>query len=321
MPAAANLAGVQAELDSLRARLDTMVAMTGGTRVVVPVPRAPAASDGGGRGKLAARHASGTRPRAVPGTAKAIAWALELPVQARRRFRADSESVLAHAGKKYQVDDGLDARHPAAKVSALWRADLADDLAWRYEYEGRAWGYAALRWLLVDPGGGAGGVAEQPASETDVGMSDVAWLRATTGEVADLAAAASRSRIRQARQTLLGRLGTDADRLLRGRCDGQVNRELLAATAEATLLAGSLTYACWPQSALAQAYFIQALALAQACGDRRQGVAILCAMSKQAAFCGQPDEERNLLKTGLKGGTGNAAPEQAEKATGLRGDR
>lgn len=312
MAAAANLAGVRAELDSLRARLDTMVAMSGGTRVVIPVPRAPATSDGGGRSKLGGRHAPASRPRAVPATARAIAWALELPVQARRRFRADSESVLAHVGKKVPVADGLAARHPAAKVSALWQADLADDLAWRYEYESRGWGYAALRWLLVDAGSGAGVPEERPAADGDVGVADAAWLRAITGEMADVAEAASRSRIRQARQTLVGRLSTDVERLLRGPCesqrdgqsDAQVNRELLAATAEATLLAGSLTYACWPRAALAQAYFIQALALAQACGDRQQGVAILCAMSKQAAYCGQLDEERNLLKTALKGSVG-----------------
>jgi hypothetical protein len=301
MAAAANLAGVRAELDSLRARLDTMVAMSGGTRVVVPVPRVPASSDGG-RWKTSGRHASGVRPTAVPATARAIAWALELPVQARRRFRADSESVLAHADKKVPIAEGLAAWHPAAKVSALWRADLADDLAWRYEYESRAWGYAALRWLLVDAGGGSGW---SPASEDDAELADAARLRAITGEAADVAEAASRSRIRQARQALVDRLSTDVDRLLRGpcegQCEGQVDRDLLAATAEATLLAGSLTYACWPRAALAQAYFIQALALAQACGDRQQGVAILCAMSKQAAFCGQLEEERNLLKTALKG--------------------
>lgn len=318
MAAAANLAGVRAELDSLRARLDTMVAMSGATRVVIPVPRTPATSDGGGRSKLAGRHASASRPRAVPATASAIAWALELPVQARRRFRADSESVLAHVGKKVTVADGVAAGHPAAKVSALWQADLADDLAWRYEYESRAWGYAALRWLLVDAGGAAGGTAgvgggagvgkERRSAESDVGLADVAWLRATTGQVADVAEAASRSQIRRARRTLVGRLSTDVERLLRGQwerqADGQVNRELLAATAEATLLAGSLTYACWPRAALAQAYYVQALTLAQACGDRQQGVAILCAMSKQAAYCGQLDEERNLLKTALKGSAG-----------------
>ncbi|MGH2927458.1 MAG: hypothetical protein ACRDL8_04590, partial [Solirubrobacteraceae bacterium] len=194
-------------------------------------------------------------------------------------------------------------------MSALWRADLADDLAWRYEYESRAWGYAALRWLLVDPGAAAGVGEETSVSDAEVGMADVAWLRTATGELADAARQASRPRLRRARRALVERLSANADPLLRGQCDGrwdgQVSRELLAATAEATLLVGALSYACWPRAALAQAYFIQALALASACGDRGQGAAILSAMSNQAAFCGQLDEERNLLKTALKGGAVN----------------
>jgi hypothetical protein len=314
MPSAAGLEGVHADLDSLRARLEAMVTATGGTRPVVPAPRTPGTTAGeplpevGDEGKPAGLEASedGTRP--MPGTVKTIAQGLELPALARRRFRAGSGCVLADADRKSQADDGLAARHPAAKVSALWRADLADGRACRYEYESRAWGYAALRWLLVDPGDAVGVQGRLPVSAADVAMGDVARLRSVTGRAAE---AAGRSETGQARQALVRRLSTDAARLLRGRCSAQVNRELLAVTAEATLLTGCLTYACRPSAALAQAYSVQALALAQACGDRQLGAAVLCAMSEQAFFNGHLEEARNLVNAALSGTGDIAAPELA----------
>jgi hypothetical protein len=309
----AGLAGVRADLDRFRTRLDIMVATTDGTRLVIPAPRAPADNEGepqlliaSNQRKLAGHGVSGARARTTPGTAKTIAWGLELPVLARRRFRADSGCVLADAGKSFQAGDGLAARNPAAKVSALWQADLADDLAWQYAYESRASGYAALRWLLLDPGSAVGTPGQLPVSGVNVGMGDVARLRADSGQAAEVA---RQSGARQARQALVRHLSTDADPLLHGRCSAQVNRELLAVTAEATLLAGCLTYACWPSAALAQAYFIQALALAQACHDSQLGAAILCAMSQQAVCNGHLDEARNLVNAALSGTCGVATPE------------
>jgi hypothetical protein len=344
------LAAVRADLDGLRARLDTMVASllleSGGTRLIIPAPRAPGASEGEsllltrGQGDSTGQDGSGA------GTAAAIAQGLELPVLARRRFRADSGSVLAGVGRRSQTGAGPAFRHPAAKVSALWGADLADDLAWRYEYEASAWGYAAMRWLLVGPGGAAGTADKRPASGASVGARDVTRMRAAVGRAADAArrsgtvqsgpvpaadagladtgladtgpadkgladkglADKGQSGIGEARQALVRRLSAQADRVLVGRCGARVNRELLAATAEATLMVGRLTYACWPSSALAQAYLIQALALAQACGDRQLGAAALCAMSQQAYFNDQLDEARELVRTAFGGAGGNAAP-------------
>ena len=325
---AAGLAAVRADLDGLRARLDTMVAgqflQGGGTRLVVPAPRAPGASEGepllltdGSQGELTGPDASGAC------TAAAIAQGLELPVLARRRFRADSGSVLTGVGRRSQTGGGPASRHPAAKVSALWRADLADDLAWRYEYEGSAWGYAAMRWLLIGPSSAPSTTDQRSASGVSIGARDVTRLRAAVGQAAEAArqsdaglsdtglsdtgladampADTGQSGIGQARQALVRRLGAQADRILHGRCGQHVNRDLLAATAEATLLVGRLTYARWPSSALAQAYLIQALTLAQACADRQLGAAALCAMSQQASFNDQWDEARDLVSTALRG--------------------
>jgi hypothetical protein len=242
----------------------------------------------------------------MPGTAETIAWGLELPVFARRRFRADRGCALAEAEKKRRPDDDRAGWRPAAKVAALWRADLADGRAWRYEYESHAWGYAALRWLLVDSGSRAGTAEQRPVSGADVELDDVARLRAITGAVSGLAGPTDPGR---ARRALVSYLSTEADRMLHGRCGALVHRELLAATAEATLLAGRLTYACWPRAALAQAYQIQGLGLAQACGDRQLGGAILYAMSEQAASGGHLDEARDLVRMARSGcPEGHGAP-------------
>ena len=65
-----------------------------------------------------------------------------------------------------------------------------------------------------------------------------------------------------------------------------MGRELFSAVGEATLLAAWMTYDSAPASALAQSYFVQALALAQAGNDRLLGASILDAMSHQATFAG-----------------------------------
>jgi hypothetical protein len=295
-----------------------MVGTADGTRPAIPAPRFSRAGEAG-EGEsllpvgdrpegLAGPDAPVVRGRSARGTAKAIGWGLELPTLGRRRFRGESGSVLADVGRDPLALGGLDARHPAAKVSALWRADLADELAWRYEYESCAWGYAGLRWLVVDRGGaaraGERSSVEQPAASS-VGPADVDRLRAATGQAAEVA---RRLGDQPARRALVGYLGTEADRLLRASSRGPVNRELLSATAEATLLAGCLTYASWPLAALAQAYFVQALALAQACRDRPLGAAVLCAMSQQAVFNGHLDEARKLVGTAISGTAGATIP-------------
>ena len=302
MPWAADQTAARAELDSLRARLNMMVARDWDPRQVILAPRDQ---------ESRSAACSGAHTTQGRGTAQAIVSALELPVLARRRFRTNAGSVLADVGKRGQADDGPAARHPAAKVSALWRADLADDLAWRYEYESSAWRYATLRWLVVDPGGAAG-AAEQPsataagASAGDDGPADVARLRTAI----DRAAGTLKSRgVEQARQVLVEHLGSAADHLLRARHDAHVSRELLAATAEAALYTGCLTYARWPRAALAQAYLIQALALAHVSGDRQLGVVVLGAMTQQAVFGGYLVEAGNLVSTARDGVGDGATPE------------
>ena len=71
---------------------------------------------------------------------------------------------------------------------------------------------------------------------------------------------------------------------------------LFSSVAEATLLAAWMSYDSTPRSALAQRYFIQALALAQAAGDRLLGASILDAMSHQATHTGRFGEAASLAR-------------------------
>jgi hypothetical protein len=75
-----------------------------------------------------------------------------------------------------------------------------------------------------------------------------------------------------------------------------VGSALLSAVAGATLLAAWMTYDSAPLSAQAQRYFIQALGLAQAGGNRLLGASILDAMSHQATYTGRFGEAADLAR-------------------------
>lgn len=96
--------------------------------------------------------------------------------------------------------------------------------------------------------------------------------------------------------------------MLSGRYSDAVGRELFTAVGEATLLAAWMSYDSAPASALAQGYFVQALALAQAGEDRLLGASILDAMSHQATFTGRFTEAANLARAAQAGTREIATP-------------
>jgi hypothetical protein len=98
----------------------------------------------------------------------------------------------------------------------------------------------------------------------------------------------------------------DGERLLRGRYPEPVGSALFSAVAEATLLAAWMTYDARPHSPYAQRYFIQALGLATAAGDRLLGASILDAMSHQATYTGRFGEAANLARAARTGTSGIA---------------
>ena len=72
------------------------------------------------------------------------------------------------------------------------------------------------------------------------------------------------------------------------------------------MLAAWMSYDSTPRSPLAQRYFIQALGLAQAAGDRLLGASILDAMSHQATYTGRFREAANLARAARAGTSGVA---------------
>ena len=237
---------------------------------------------------------------------------LGMPAAARQALGlaagpSDSPGIsLAHSQRAPDLDVGLEYPGTPAQatgnVSMLWRADLADQgVLERGLIVPGAWNDASLRWL-VDPASGPGTGAGVLGSAR-VGMGDVERFRATAGMFAQLD---DRFGGGHARQPLIQYLATDGERLLRGRYPEDVGGALFSAVAEATLLAAWMSYDATPRSPHAQRYFIQALGLANAAGDRLLGAGILDAMSHQATYTGRFGEAANLARAARTGTTGMA---------------
>ena len=190
----------------------------------------------------------------------------------------------------------------AGDAVSLWQADLADQgVLTRGRIDPDAWKDASLRWL-VDPVGAPDG---DVLGGVRVGMGDVERFRVTVEAFGQLD---DRFGGGHARQALIQYLSGDGDRLLRGRFTEVVGAVLFSSVAEATLLAAWMSYDSAPRSGLAQRYFIQALALAQAGGDRLLGASILDAMSHQATYTGRFGEAASLARAARTGTAGVATP-------------
>ncbi|HUY52504.1 MAG TPA: helix-turn-helix transcriptional regulator [Streptosporangiaceae bacterium] len=236
-------------------------------------------------------------------TFEAFADGLGMPPVARQALglapdRSAAGGLSTQLPGKLAPDVGLaypDAPAEAAEnVARLWRADLGDVPLLRARLDPGAWNNASLRWL-VDPG-------RRPDSKmaggARIGLADVDRFRATVELFRQLD---DRFGGGHARQALVQYLSTDADRLLHGRYTEAVGRAVFSATAEATLLAAWMSYDSVPGSSLAQRYFIQALALAQAGDDRLLGASVLDAMSHQATYTGRFGEAANLARAAMTG--------------------
>ncbi|MFE8018519.1 hypothetical protein ACFU3O_38055 [Streptomyces antibioticus] len=201
----------------------------------------------------------------------------------------------------------LDAAYPASPddaiqtVSQLWRADLNQfDPLLRAEPSEPAWNEASLRWLVApEPG------IPRPRTEgMRVGLGDVAAVKTTADMFAQLDDQFGGD---HARHSVIQYLNNDVTPMLRGRYTEQVGRVLFSTVAEATLLAGWMSYdSC--HHGLAQRYFLQALRLAQDANDRRLAGSILSAMSHQATFLGRYTQAATLARAALMGISPVATP-------------
>lgn len=109
-----------------------------------------------------------------------------------------------------------------------------------------------------------------------------------------------------ARQALVRYLEHEAEPMLRGTYGEAVGRRLFAAAADLTRLAGWTSYDITAHG-LAQRYFVQALRLAQAAGDRAYGSYVLVTMSRQAVYLGHGREAVQLARVAQQG-IGSGAP-------------
>ncbi|MFC5804578.1 regulator [Streptomyces formicae] len=109
-----------------------------------------------------------------------------------------------------------------------------------------------------------------------------------------------------ARQALVRYLEHEAEPMLRGTYGETTGRRLFAATADLTRLAGWTSYDIAAHG-LAQRYFVQALRLAQAAGDRAYGAYVLVTMARQAVYLGHGREAVQLARVAQQG-VGTSAP-------------
>ncbi|MFE9646673.1 regulator [Streptomyces sp. NPDC006365] len=137
--------------------------------------------------------------------------------------------------------------------------------------------------------------------------------RVTTGDIAALRKVGELFRALDhayggghARQALVRYLEHEAEPMLRGTYGEQTGRQLFAATADLTRLAGWTSYDIAAHG-LAQRYFVQALRLAQAAGDRPYGSYVLVTMSRQAVYLGHGREAVQLARVAQQG-VGSSGP-------------
>ncbi|MET9802637.1 transcriptional regulator [Streptomyces sp. NPDC006368] len=187
------------------------------------------------------------------------------------------------------------------QVCELWRSDVGR----RDFLSGTAVAASALvepsrDWLIT---GADAQVARQAGAR--VGVSDVEAVRAMTDALVELDHRFGSGHVRP---VVVHYLNSVVSGLLSGSYRDTVGRQLFAAVARLTELAGYMAVDTG-QPGLAQRYYIQALRLAQAAGDRGYGGYVLAAsMSHLAAQLGNPREIAQLARAAQEGARGHITP-------------
>ncbi|OEJ59486.1 transcriptional regulator [Streptomyces agglomeratus] len=188
------------------------------------------------------------------------------------------------------------------QVCELWRSDVGR----RDFLSGSTVAASALvepsrDWLIT----GADNQVARTAGGGRVGASDVGAVRATTEALVELDHRYGSGHVRP---IVVHYLNSVVSGLLSGSYRESVGRDLFAAVARLTELAGYMAVDTG-QPGLAQRYYIQALRLAQAAGDRGYGGDVLAAsMSHLAAQLGNPREIAQLARAAQEGARGQVTP-------------
>lgn len=236
------------------------------------------------------------------------------PVYAGLEFAGSPEEAIDIVAGLWRKDTGgqTDARRIAFTPAGLvvpsrdWLIGRADDRVARGPAADPAPG-SGMRVPAQTRGPGLG-LGQPPASPPRatgqrVTMGDIAALRSVGELFRSLDNAYGGG---HARQALVRYLEYEAEPMLRG-CYGEtLGRRLFSAVADLTRLAGWTSYDIGSHG-LAQRYFVQALRLAQAAGDRVYGGYVLVTMSRQAVYLGHGREAVQLARVAQQG-VGSGAP-------------
>ncbi|MBT2398572.1 transcriptional regulator [Streptomyces sp. ISL-100] len=188
------------------------------------------------------------------------------------------------------------------QVCELWRSDVGR----RDFLSGSTVAASALvepsrDWLIT----GADTQVARTSGGGRVGASDVEAVRATTDALVELDHRFGSGHVRP---IVVHYLNSVVSGLLSGSYRESVGRDLFAAVARLTELGGYMAVDTG-QPGLAQRYYIQALRLAQAAGDRGYGGYVLAAsMSHLAAQLGNPREIAQLARAAQEGARGQVTP-------------
>jgi hypothetical protein len=187
------------------------------------------------------------------------------------------------------------------QVCELWRSDVG-----RRDFLS---GSTAAVSALVEPSRDWLITASDPqvarTAGARVGRSDVEAVRDMTRAVTELDHRFGSGHVRP---VVVHYLNSVVSGLLSGSYPESVGRQLFATVARLTELAGYMAVDTG-QPGLAQRYYIQALRLAQAAGDRGFGGYVLAAgMSHLAAALGDPREIIQLARAAHEGARGQAPP-------------
>lgn len=186
------------------------------------------------------------------------------------------------------LEFSLSLTEATASVTALWRSDVERRrFLLGASYAVAVYPAASMRWLTL-PG------PEHPVSAGTrrVGQTEVDSVRTMTAAFRDLDNRTGGGRVRP---MIVQYLHSSVAPLLRGNYAEPIGRQLFAATAELTKIAGWAAYD-QEEHGLAQRYLIQALRLARAAGDPGLGAEIFAAMSHQATYVGRPGDAVDLAR-------------------------
>ncbi|MBT2423932.1 regulator [Streptomyces sp. ISL-22] len=239
------------------------------------------------------------------------------PVYAGLEFAATPEEAVDIVSGLWRKDSGSHAElrkiafTPAGLVvpSRDWLIGRADEKVARGEPIARvpSQGRPAAPKFSVAPEQGGPSARQRGQAERGPGQ------RVTGGDIAALRSVGELFRSLDdmyggghARQALVRYLEHECEPMLRGTYGEQTGRRLFAAAADLTRLAGWTSYDIAAHG-LAQRYFVQALRLAQAAGDRAYGSYVLVTMSRQAVYLGHGREAVQLARVAQQG-VGTSAP-------------